>query len=174
MSRRLAVLAALSLLAACSFRDEEPVPWAEAPARCEGWLCAVSGTVVASQDTGAVVELYFDSQRRDAYVTLVKGWTVDWPSYVGHPIVATGRVRQYKGAIEIMVKDPSAIIMLDALTPAPAMATESPAPTGTPVPDATSTPPPAPPSASPAPGEVDQLKKKVEDLEQRLRELEER
>jgi len=159
---------------------DENVDWRDAH-RCVGRICAVRGTVVEARDEGAVIRLYFDAERRDVYVTLVRGWLVTWPDYAGHAIVATGPVDRFRDQTEVMVRDPSAITVLDAaLTATPAATTTpvaaSPTPTAaatSPVP--TAVPPTAvPPTVAPPPAddEVERLRRRVRELEERVEELE--
>lgn len=147
------------LLAAPAFA-QEVVDWTDA-ASCVGRICSVRGTVVAQEDHGPVYRLYFDAARRDVYATLVRGWLVTWPSYVGHPILASGKVDRFRDSVEVMVRDPGNIDVLDApQTPtlAPFTAAPPPAvpPTATPTlapgapPTIAAPPPSAPPPVAPA------------------------
>lgn len=106
----------------------EPVDWSAA-AGCVGRVCSIRGTVVAQEDGGAFYRLYFDAERRDVYVTLMRGWFVTWPDYVGRRIVATGPVDRWRSATEMILRSPDAIALLDPPpTPPPAAAT-GPSPT---------------------------------------------
>ncbi|MFN8642670.1 MAG: hypothetical protein U0802_13835 [Candidatus Binatia bacterium] len=101
------------------------------------------------EDGGQYQRLYFDAERRDVYVTLMRGWLVTWPRYVGHTIVATGAVDRWRDQSEMIVKTPDAIALLD-------------------VPDT-----PAPSTATPAPnGEVQELRDRVRSLEEKIEQLE--
>ncbi len=117
-------LVLLALLAA-PVRAEETVDWADA-ASCVGRICTIRGTVVAMEEHGPTYRLFFDASRRDVYVTLMRGWLVSWPDFVGHPIAATGAVDQFQGATEMIVRAQDAVRQLDA--PSPTVPT--PAPTG--------------------------------------------
>lgn len=145
---------------------EAPLEWSEA-ARCVGRACAIRGTVVAQEDDGPVYRLYFDAQRRDVYVTLMRGWLVTWPDYTGRTIVATGHVDRFRDQVEMIVRTPDAIAFLDA-PPTPAPPTAAP-PTADALP---ATPVPATPVPTVAASEVERLRERVRSLEQRLEELE--
>jgi len=128
--------------------EEETVDWRDA-AQCVGRVCGVRGTVALSESDGPTIRLYFDPQQRDVRVLLMHGWLVTWPRYDGETIVATGKVDRFRDHVEVIVLDPGSVTVLD---PVP-----SPTPTAGP---------------SPTPGEVEELREKVRELEQRLHELE--
>ena len=161
---------------------QDTVDWQDA-ASCVGRVCSVRGTVAEVQDDGPVIRLYFDAARHDVYATLVRGWLVTWPEYAGHAIVATGPVNSFRAATEIMLRDPGAVVVLDApltATPPSETATEAPtlAPTLVPTPVPTLVPTAAASPAAPAPAatatsaEADQLRQRVRELEERVRQLE--
>ena len=128
--------------------EGETVDWRDA-AQCVGRVCGVRGTVALSESDGPTIRLYFDPQQRDVRVLLMHGWLVTWPRYDGETIVATGKVDRFRDHVEVIVLDPGSVTVLD---PVP-----SPTPTAGP---------------SPTPGEVEELREKVRELEQRLHELE--
>jgi hypothetical protein len=68
----------------------------------------------AQEDGGPFYRLYFDAERHDVYITLMRGWMVTWPSYVGHTIVATGPVDRWRDHSEMILLTPDAIVFLDA------------------------------------------------------------
>lgn len=138
MSRLLLVL----LLAAPALGDDV-LDWTAAPG-CVGRVCSLRGTVVAQEDGGAYYRLYFDADRRDVYITLMRGWLVSWPSYVGHAIVATGPLDRWRDHSEMILLTPDAIAVLDA---------------------------PDTPAATPS-SEVEELRARVRSLERRIQELE--
>lgn len=161
-----------ALLLAAPAAAQDVVDWPDA-ASCSGRFCSVRGTVVTQEDQGPVYRLYFDPTRRDVYVTLVRGWLVTWPSYVGHPILATGKVDRFRDHVEVLVRDPSGIAVLDAsptptlgplpVIPRPANAAPAaPPPTAAAPAPAAPAPPPAappmipaaPPAMAPAPAEA--------------------
>lgn len=145
-------LLALLLIAAPAFGDEV-VDWTEA-ASCVGRVCALRGTVVAQEDGGPYYRLYFDAERRDVYVTLMRGWLVTWPRYVGHTIVATGPVDRWRDHSEMILLTPDAIALLDA-------------------PDTPTAAPPNPAAAAATPSrEVEELRERVRSLERKIEELE--
>jgi hypothetical protein len=170
------------LTSAAPLAAQETVGWRDA-AQCVGRVCAVRGSVAATQDDGPVIRLYFDAERRDIYATLVRGWLVTWPDYSGHEIVVSGPVDRFHDAVEIMLDDPDDVTVLDATPPTPEphpTVAVAPAP-AIPPPDAPRTAPPAPTGtatrvAPPAatPGEVERLRERVHELEDRVRELEPR
>jgi len=141
--------AALMLIccAALASADEEAIDWQNA-ADCIGRVCALRGTVAVAENDGPTIRLYFDAQRRDVRVLLMRGWLVTWPNYEGTTIVANGRVRRFRDHIEMIVVNPNDITLL------------SPLPTSTP-------PPPGP---TPTPGELERLRERVRELEQQLQE----
>lgn len=141
----------LWLLLAAPAVAEEPIDWTEAHT-CAGRFCSIRGAVVAQEDGGPFYRLYFDAERRDVYVTLMRGWLVDWPSYVGQRIVATGPVDRWRDATEMILKTPDAIASL-----------EPPPPTDTP---AVVTPLPTPSD------EVERLRDRVRSLEEKIERLE--
>jgi hypothetical protein len=166
---------------------QETVDWRDA-GTCVGRVCTVRGTVNAVKDDGPVIRLYFDPAQRNVYITLMRGWFVTWPDYGGHLIAATGPVDRFRDHVEMIVHDPGAIAVLDApFTESPAdTPTDAPA-TGTATavpPSATPTSPPTaaptavptavPPTAVPptVSNEVEELRERVRQLEQRLHELE--
>jgi hypothetical protein len=147
----------LLLLAAPALADE-PIDWTAAPS-CVDRVCALRGTVVEQEDGGPYYRLYFDRQQRDVYITLMRGWMVTWPSYVGHTIVATGPVDRWRDHSEMILLTPDAIAFLDA-------------PDTPPVPPATpATPSTAAPTATPS-GEVEELRERIRSLERKIEELE--
>ena len=142
-----------ALLAACcaavAARAAETVDWRDA-AQCIGRVCSLRGTVAVSDTDGPTIRLYFDEQQRDVRVLLMRGWLVTWPAYEGRTIVATGKVDRFRDHVELIVVNPNDVQLVDA-APSP-----SPTPGGAP---------------SPTPGEVERLRQRVRELEQRLREL---
>jgi hypothetical protein len=134
---------------------QDVVDWPDL-SRCVGRTCSVRGRVVEQREEGPVIRLYFAAERRDVYVTLMRGLLVTWPSYAGHDIVATGRVDRFRGDIEMLIENPHAVAILDPATPTP------PAPGAA---QATVTPPVTP-------GEVERLRERIRTLEDRVRELE--
>jgi hypothetical protein len=173
--------ARLVLLAACcgavaAAAQEETVDWRDA-ARCVGRVCGVRGTVAVTETDGPTFRLYFDAEQRDVRVLLMRGWLVWWPSYTGATIVATGKVRRFRDHIEQIVLDPDDI---QILAPGPA---DVPTASSTPVPSPTAAgaapvaplgapSPPAFTAAPPTPGEVEQLRQRVRELEERVHQLE--
>lgn len=190
-ARRLAALVALVLVTAGRASGEPDTAAGEAvrdwrqAGECVGRVCAVRGTVAAVRDDGPVIRLYFDAAQRDVYVTLVRGWFVTWPDYAGRTIVATGRVDRFRDQTEMMVRDPDHIALLDAppapppailppaaVVPTPAAdAAAAPVPPSTPAAAVTS-PATAPAAADPAAAEMDQLRRRIRELEERVQELE--
>ncbi len=160
---RLAALALLPLvLAACSSR-RPAIDWRQA-AQCRGQICTLRGTVSAAEKSGNVVRLYFDPAERDISVALVRGWLSHFPEsperyYVGREIVATGKVRGFHQQTELVARDADDIEVVAPPTSAPL---------------ATSTPPAAPRSGyTPStPAEIEELRQRVRDLERRLHQLE--
>jgi hypothetical protein len=141
------LLLLLLLLAAPALADEA-IDWSAAPS-CLGRVCSLRGTVVAQEDGGPYYRLYFDAERHDVYITLMRGWMVTWPSYVGHTIVATGSVDRWRDHSEMILLTPDAIALLDAAdTPIPG------APTPTPN------------------GEVEKLRDQIRSLEEKIQRLE--
>ena len=140
------------LLAGCAVaaRAEEPttVDWRDA-ALCVGRVCRVRGTVASEESDGPTYRLYFDPEQRDVRVVLMRGWLVNWPSFAGHSIIATGKVDRFRDHVEQIVVDPDDVEILD------------PAPTPT-----------AGGKPTPTPGELEHLRQQVHELEQRVRELE--
>ena len=140
----------LALFLACCaagavLAQEDIVDWRDA-AQCVGRVCGLRGTVVATENDGPTIRLYFDAEQRDVRVLLMRAWLVTWPSYEGATIVATGKVDRFRDHVEAIVLDPSNVTVLSAATAA--------------------TP------AAPSPSELDDLRQKVRELEQRVRELE--
>jgi hypothetical protein len=140
-------------MAACRWRpfaraQDESVEWPDA-AQCVGRVCAVRGTVAFSEDDGPTIRLYFDPERRDVRVLLMRGWLVTWPRYDGETIVATGKVDRFHDHVEVTVLDPTDVAVLN--------------PIPTPTPSA---------GPSPTPGELEELRQRVRQLEERLRRLE--
>lgn len=142
------MLLLLLLLLAAPAAADEAIDWTDA-ASCVGRICSLRGTVVAQEDGGAYQRLYFDRERRDVYVTLMRGWLVTWPSYVGHSIVATGQVDRWQDQSEMILKTPDAIVLLDVPdTATPGVATPTPA------------------------SEVQELRDRVRSLEEKIEQLE--
>ena len=128
---------------------DEVVPWTAAT-DCVGHVCAVSGTVAEVESREGAVRLYFDKERRDVCVTLVRSWLVSWPDYVGRNIVANGPVRRFRDLTEISVHDPSEITLTEA-GPTPGIE-----------------------YVAPEKEEVQDLRDEVQRLEKRVKELESR
>jgi hypothetical protein len=101
------------------------IPWREAGS-CVGRVCPVRGIVAEVRDDGSAIRLYFDEQRRDVCVTLVRSWLVAWPDYSGRDIVARGPVRRFRGLTEVVVRDPSEIELAEA-QPTPVIEYQAPA-----------------------------------------------
>src|SRR6185295_15662445 len=116
---------------------------------CVGRVCALRGTVATAENDGPTIRLYFDAERREVRILLMRGWFVTWPQYEGATIVARGKVHRFRDHLEMIVLSPSDITVLDSL-PLP-------------------TPSPGP---SPTPGELERLRERVRELEQRLRDTE--
>jgi hypothetical protein len=154
---------ALLLIACCAalavHADEPPVGWRDA-ARCVDRFCTVTGTVVESETIGPTIRLYFDAHDRTFRVLLMRAWLVTWPPYGGETVAVTGKVQRFHDHLEMIVRDPGDVVVIG----------------GTPTATAT---PPAPPgaaspplAATPTPGEVEQLRERVRELEQRIKDLE--
>jgi hypothetical protein len=142
--------------AARAFAAAPAVDWSDAP-RCAGRLCTVRGTVVAQEDVNGVIRLYFDRERRDISVVLVRSLFATWPNYVGQEIAVTGMVRTFRKIVEVVARRPRDIAVAGVATPG---AVEAPTPkvgAGAPTPQAV---------------EVERLQHRVEELEGRVRELE--
>jgi hypothetical protein len=148
----------------------ETLEWHRA-ADCIGRVCGVAGTVVAQEEADGVTRLYFDQERRDVSVLLVSSLFVTWPQYTGQTIVATGKVRRFGEQVEVVVSRPPDIV---AAPGTPGLPTQTPVPTeAPPTPVATQVPPTEPaPTVTSDDAEVERLRRKVEQLEQRVRELE--
>ncbi|MDX2169372.1 MAG: hypothetical protein SF182_20040 [Deltaproteobacteria bacterium] len=177
-------LIGLALLATSGASAQETVDWRDA-GTCVGRVCTLRGTVNAVKDDGPVIRLYFDPDQRDVYLTLMRGWFVTWPDYGGHLIAATGPVDRFRDHVEMIVRDPDAIAVLDGpldpmpvdtATAVPATATPTVAPTAIPSAVPTAVPTAIPPTVVPptVSNEVEQLRDRVRELEQRLQELEQR
>jgi hypothetical protein len=146
----MAVIRAIAVLLACcaagaAWAQDDIVDWRDA-AQCVGRVCGLRGTVIATEDDGPTIRLYFDAEQRDVRVLLMRAWLVTWPSYEGATIVATGKVDRFRDHVEAIVLDPSNVTVLSAVTAA------------------------TPAAASPS--ELDELRRKVRELEERVRELE--
>jgi hypothetical protein len=144
----------LCCVAGAAGAQDEVVDWHDA-AQCVGRVCGVRGTVAAVENDGPSIRLYFDAQRRDVRVLLMRGWMVTWPDYQGETIVATAKVQRFRDHVELIVLTPDNITVLGP----------EPSPTLEPTPS---------PGPSPSPGEVEELRQKVRELEQRLRDMENR
>ena len=168
-------LLCLSLLLAVPVLADEVIDWTGAPS-CIDRVCSLRGTVVEQEDGGPFYRLFFDAERHDVYITLMRGWMVTWPSYVGHSIVATGPVDRWRDHSEMILLTPDAIVFLDAPdTPVPDLTPIAPEPTAEPV---APTPVPVAPTAVPivatptASDEVEQLRDRVRTLEEKIERLE--
>lgn len=142
-------LVALALVAPALATATDTVSWSDA-GQCIGRVCAVRGTVVDVRDDGTAIRLFFDREKRDVCVTLVRSWLVSWPDYAGREIVASGLVRRFRDLTEVTVLDPDEIA----------------------VPGAEPTPPIE--FDSPEQEEVEDLREEIKRLEQRVRDLESR
>jgi hypothetical protein len=164
MLRRLLLL----ILLAAPLRAQEVVEWTDA-ASCVGRICTMRGTVVAMEDRGPTYRLFFDGERRDVYLTLMRGWLVTWPDFVGHAIAATGPVDRFQGDTEMIVRARDAVVILDpAATPTAAAPTTVPTtePTGVPTTEPTAAPTPAPT------GELERLREDMRRLQEKIDQLE--
>jgi len=167
-----------AVLATAAQAQEVAIDWREA-ASCLGHVCAVRGTVAVTDPDGAAIRLYFDAERRDVRVLLMRGWLVTWPQYDGQTIIATGKVGRFRNHIEITVMDPRDVVVVGQTAAANTAATlppAPPAPLATPVvppppPVQAQQPPPTPPP-SPPESEVEELRQRVRELEERVRQLE--
>jgi len=189
---RIAGAVAGAVLGVCTLAAaQDSIDWRDA-ASCVDRVCSIRGTIVDQKDDDPVIRLYFDASRREVYLTLIRGWFVTWPDYVGHAIVATGPVDQFQGATEMILRTPDSVAVLDApFTPTAPEATATVAPTLTSTPPPTAVPtlaptgvptlvpataPPAvavpPPVATQQTEEVDQLRQRVKELEERVHQLE--
>jgi len=121
---RVGRLVALALLLPAVAQASEPIAWTAAE-ECIGRVCSVRGRVVEARDDGTAIRLYFDTEKRDVCVTLVRSWLVTWPDYAGREIVATGMVRRFRDVTEVTVLGPEEIA-LDLGEPTPAAEFESP------------------------------------------------
>lgn len=146
------------LLPAIAAAEAEPIAWSEAQS-CTGRVCSVRGKVAEVRDDGTAIRLYFDPQRRDICVTLVRSWLVSWPDYAGQEIVANGPVRRFRDLTEVTVLAPSEIT-LAGVANEPAPANEVPAPE------------PATEPQAPEKEEVEALREEIQRLERRVNELE--
>jgi hypothetical protein len=140
--------AAMLLLGACA--PAVPVDWRQAD-QCVGRVCAVRGTVVAAEDAGTGVRLYFDAERQVSAVLLRSWLAADrgaGEGYVGREVIATGSARRFRDHTELIVRDPADIQIVEAPTPPPSTYAPS-----TPIP-------------------AEQLQERIRDLERRVHELE--
>ena len=195
------MLALMLVLVATAYAQEEPIDWRDA-ASCVGQVCSIRGTVALTDNDGAAIRLYFDPERRDVRVLLMRGWLVTWPQYDGQTIVATGKVGRFRDHVEVTVLDPSKVVVVGGASlptptePGPSPPTPSPAapsptqiqssptqiassptqvpssPTQIPSSPTLAPPPTQPPPPSPPASEVEELRQRVRELEQRVRELE--
>jgi hypothetical protein len=178
---RVLLLVFLVVNASAFATEPEVVDWRDA-AQCVGRVCGIRGTVVETEHDGPSIRLYFDRERRDVRVLLMRGWLVTWPPYDGQTIIATGKVDRFRDHVEMILLDPRNVTIVGgepAATPSvAASATPSVAPPDTPTAAPPATPSVAPPPPSPAPtappSEAEELRQRVRELEQRVRELEER
>ena len=156
MLARLAVLLVVCCAAVAAYAQDDAVDWRDA-AGCAGRVCSLRGTVVDWEPAPATIRLYFDTNRT-VRILLMRGWLVTWPAYVGQTIVATGKVQRFQEHIDMIVVDPSNITVFG------------------PLPTATAASPPASPSApagpTPTSGEVEELRQRVRELEQHIKDLE--
>ena len=151
---KLVLAVALVFTSGCAFAVPPAVDWTDA-ARCAGRSCTVRGTVVGQEDVDGAIRLYFDRERRDVSVLLVRSLLVTWPNYVGQEIAVTAMVRTFRNEVEVVARRPKDIAIAVAATPAAASAPQVGAGS------------PTPPAA-----EVERLRHRVEELEDRVRELE--
>ena len=152
MTKALLAVALLLLVSPAAASAE--VDWRQA-SRCAGSTCAVHGVVAAAAAEGNVVRLYFDKERRDVSVAIVRGWLSAFPPrpdeyYLGKEIVATAPVRSFRGSIEVVVRDRSDIRVIGDAPTAGAAAPDGGA------------------------GEQDDLRERLRELERRMDELERR
>jgi hypothetical protein len=134
--------------AALARGEEEVIDWGDAT-QCIDQVCALRGTVALVEEDGPTFRLYFDPERRGVRILLMRGWLVTWPRYEGATIIARGKLQRFRDHLEMLVTDPDDITLLNP--------TPSPPPT---------------PGPSPTPGELERLRQRVQELEQRLRQWE--
>jgi hypothetical protein len=146
----------------------ETLEWRDA-ARCAGRACAVTGTVATQEEEEGVMRLYFDRERRDVSVLLVRSLFATWPDYTGRAIVAKGKVRRFREQIEVVVSRRRDIEVAGGATPLvgvePSFVTSTPE-------SAVATDPSPGETPTPTGDEVERLRRKIEQLERRVRELE--
>ena len=110
---------------------DAPVSWQDA-GQYEGQKATVAGTVVRSYNSGKVVFLNFDEDWRGKFSVVIFASDFDkFPQppetlYLHKRIHATGKIKSYKGAPEMIVESPNQIEIIDD-----AAATASAPPTGT-------------------------------------------
>jgi hypothetical protein len=165
---RTVVVALIAVCLATAAGAWETLDWREA-AQCAGRTCTVEGTVVLQQDEEGVTRLYFDPERRDVSVLLVRSLFATWPDYTGRAIRATGKARRFRDQIEVVVSLQRDVEFAVGATPAAMSAVPEVAATSAP-----SRVPEDAPAATPPPGdgEVERLRRQVQQLEDRVRELE--
>lgn len=120
----------------------------------------VEGTVVAGRREANVIRLAFDQQPGTFTVALIIGWLSRFPAdpehaYIGTTIRAFGRIRQFHGVPEMLVQDPSRIMVVEVGPTA--------TPVAAPADEATAKPD--------EPGRLQRLEERLERMEERLEQL---
>jgi DNA/RNA endonuclease YhcR with UshA esterase domain len=120
-----AVLLAVSLLlgvAGAPAAASDAIPWQDA----DGYIGeerTIEGRVIAARREGNVLRLTFDENPESFSVAIINSWLSPLPSnpraiYEGRTIHATGRIRSFRSVSEMVIRDPSQII-IGAVEPEP-------------------------------------------------------
>ena len=166
MSRAVAVWCGLLLVALVRPGLADPtetIQPSEAP-QFVGRKKIVEGRVTAAQRDGNGMRLRLGDAPHDLSVALLSSWLNDFGAaperdYLGKTVRVTGVIRSFRGAPEIVVRDPAAIQVVGAAT-VPAVGTSS--------------DPGAAASDSGAAADDSWVRERLDALDQRVRQLEQR
>lgn len=96
----------------------DPIPWQDADGYV-GEERTIEGQVIAARREGNVLRLSFDENPEAFSVAVINSWLSPLPAnpravYEGRVIQATGRIRSFRGVSEMVIRDPSQIVISTA------------------------------------------------------------
>jgi hypothetical protein len=117
MTPMLAVLWLIVMVGDAAATTAEAIPWHDAR-RYVGEERVVEGEVVAVRREGNVLRLVFDPDPNSFSVALIIGLLSPLPAdpeavYRGRTVRAYGRIRRFRGATEMVIRDPTRIILVE-------------------------------------------------------------
>lgn len=99
--------------------SSDAIPWRDAQ-RYVGTEQVVEGKVLSARREGNVLRLTFDTNPNSFSVALIAGLLSPLPAdpqavYAGRTVRASGKIRRFQGAFEMVIRDPGRIIIVEAI-----------------------------------------------------------